>query len=125
MTTSSLSEDQLRQQIRVRLAQAALPAVKGGYKTHPGTGRPCIVCRREIERKEMECEVDGAGIVLIAHDACHVLWREESLKLSGSQPVAMCRYCGKPIQERERRYREPGGDAHVDCRDNAQRRGLQ
>ena len=124
MTLSSLSDDQLRQQIRVRLTQARLPVVSGTYKTHRGTGRPCIVCRREIEPTDLECEVEGAGIVLISHDSCHVLWREESVKLGDSRTMAMCRYCGRPIKEGERRYREPAGDVHVDCRDNAQRRGL-
>ena len=74
-----LSTEQLRQQIRVRLAQGRLPAVAGVYKSHRGTGRPCMVCRRAIGAPEVECETDGAGVVLIAHEACYVLWREESV----------------------------------------------
>jgi len=61
MTTSSLSEEQLRQQIRVRLEQARLPVVDGVSKSHRGTGRPCIVCRRVIEPTEVERQVEGAG----------------------------------------------------------------
>ena len=79
MTTSSLSEDQLRQQIRVRLAQRRLSVINGVSKSHRGTGRPCIVCRRAIEPAEVERELDGAGVVLIAHEACYILWREESV----------------------------------------------
>ena len=79
MTTSLLSVEQLRQQVRVRLAQGRLPTVGGVYKTHRGTGRPCVVCRRAVEAAEAQCEVDGVGVVLIAHEACYTLWREESV----------------------------------------------
>jgi hypothetical protein len=79
MTTSSRSEEQLRQQIRVRLEQARLPVVDGVSKSHRGTGRPCIVCRRAIEPTEVERELDGVDVVLIAHEACYVLWRQESV----------------------------------------------
>ncbi len=125
MTTSLLSSEQLRQQIRIRLAQGPLPVVDGMYKTHRGTGRPCIVCRRSIERPEVEREADGVGVVLIAHEACYILWREESVSYPVLRTVPTCRHCGEPIRESERRYREPGGDAHVECRDNALRRGLR
>lgn len=83
MTTSSLPEEQLRQQIRVRLAHGRLSVASGIYKTHVGTGRPCIVCRRDIGRAEVECQIDGAGVVLVAHEVCYVLWREESVAHSG------------------------------------------
>ena len=125
MTTSSLSAEQLRQQIRVRLTQGRLPVVDGVYKIHRGTGRPCIVCRHAIGPTEVEHVVDGVGDVLIAHEACCMLWREESAILRGLRTVPACRHCGKPIQVGEHRYREPGGDAHVECRDNALRRGLR
>ncbi len=125
MTTSSLSEEQLKQQIRVRLAQGRLPVIDGVYKTHRGTGRPCIVCRREIAPTEIEHEADGAGIVLIAHEACYRFWREESAIQPVARTVPTCRHCGKPIREDEPRYREARGDAHVKCRDSALRRGLR
>jgi hypothetical protein len=125
MTISSLSEEQLRQQIRVRLAQERLLPAGGVYKPHKGTGRPCIVCRREITPAEIEHETDGPGVVLIAHEACYRFWREESVIQSVARAVPACRYCAKPIGEGEHRYREPGGDAHVECRDDALRRGLQ
>ena len=76
---SSASENELRRQIRTRLSEARLPAVDGVWKSHPGTGRPCIVCRRPIEPIQVERQVDGGGIVLIAHEACYTLWREESV----------------------------------------------
>ena len=75
MTSTLLSVDQLRQQIRVRLAQGRLPPGAGGYKTRPGTGRPCIVCRRAVEAPEVEYEAGN----LTAHDTCYLLWREESV----------------------------------------------
>ena len=82
-----LSVEQLRQQLRVRLAQGSLPIVGGVYKTHRGTGRPCIVCRRAVDAAEAQCEVDGVGVVMIAHEACYMLWREESVSsLAPSKP---------------------------------------
>ena len=83
MSTSLLSEEQLRQQLHVRLAQGGLPIAYGVYKTHRGTGRPCVVCRRAIEAGEPQFEVDGVGVVLLAHGACYVLWREESVSSLG------------------------------------------
>jgi hypothetical protein len=85
MTTMSLlSPEQLRQQIRVRLAQGRLPILAGIYKTHPGTGRPCLVCRREIGRTQLEHQVGGGDVVvLIAHEACYALWWEESKATRG------------------------------------------
>lgn len=71
-------DDELRRQIRARLSERRLPAVDGVSKSHRGTGRPCIVCRRAIDATEVECELDGVGVTLIAHEACSVLWREES-----------------------------------------------
>jgi hypothetical protein len=75
MTASSLSAEQLRQQIRIRLTQGRLPVVNGVYKIRPGTGRPCMVCRRAVESPEIECET---GVVQTAHYACYTLWRAES-----------------------------------------------
>jgi len=86
MTTSSLSEEQLRQQIRVRLEQARLPVVDGVSKSHRGTGRPCIVCRRAIEPTEVERQVQGARVYLFAHEACYQLWREESVAARSREP---------------------------------------
>ena len=123
MTTSSLPEAQLRQQIRVRLAQGRLSSASGGYKTRRGTGQPCLVCRRDIGRAEVECEVDRAGVV--AHEACYLLWREESVVQAGLRTVPTCRHCGKPILEGADRYREPAGDVHVECRDTALRLGFR
>jgi hypothetical protein len=80
VTASSLSPEQLRQQVRIRLADRRLtPTTVGIYKIHRGTGRPCLVCLREIAPNQDQYEIQGAGVVLIAHDACYVLWREESI----------------------------------------------
>jgi hypothetical protein len=73
------AEDELRRQVRARLSEGRLPAIDGVSKSNRGTGRPCIVCRRAIEATEVERELDGVGVVLIAHEACYVLWREESV----------------------------------------------
>lgn len=78
MTTSLLSPEQLKQQIRVRVTHGRLPMANGVYKTYRGVGRPCIVCRRLVESTEVEYQVDGLGVVLTAHAACYLLWREES-----------------------------------------------
>lgn len=79
MSTSLLSVEQLRQQIRVRVAQGRLPILAGIYKSHRGTGRHCLVCRHEIEFTQVEYETNGAGGVLTAHELCYMLWREESV----------------------------------------------
>jgi hypothetical protein len=78
MTRSLLSSEQLKRQLRVQLAQGRLPIASGAYKARRGTGRPCIVCLGAIEPTEVEYEVDRRGLVLVAHESCHVLWREES-----------------------------------------------
>jgi hypothetical protein len=85
-TTSPLSEEQLRQQIRVRLERARLPVVDGVSKSHRGIGRPCIECRHAIEPTEVERQVQGAGVYLFAHDACYTLWREESVAARTREP---------------------------------------
>ena len=77
MTTSS-PDDDLRREVRARLSDDRLPMLDGPSKSHRGTGRPCIVCRRPIEPAEVEREVDSIGVVLIAHEACYKIWREES-----------------------------------------------
>jgi len=42
------------------------------------SGRPCTVCRRPIEAAAVEREVTGMDVVLIAHEFCYTIWREES-----------------------------------------------
>jgi hypothetical protein len=56
---------------RLPSSEKRLPSVDGVSKPHRGTSRPFIVSR--VER-----ELDGVDVVLIAHEACYVLWREES-----------------------------------------------
>ena len=88
LTSSLLSEEQLRQQVRVRLAQERLPVAYGVYKTHRGAGQPCVVCRRAVEAVGAQFEVDCAGVALIAHEACYMLWREESVKTLGPRRLS-------------------------------------
>jgi hypothetical protein len=79
------ADDDLRRQVRARLSERRLPAVNGVSKSHRGTGRPCIVCCRVIEPTEVERELDGVGVVLIAHEGCYALWREESVARRASE----------------------------------------
>jgi len=76
---SGLSDDEVRRQIRALLLEGRLPSVDGVSKSHRGTGRPCIVCRIAIEPADVEREVQGPGVFLLAHEACYKLWREESV----------------------------------------------
>lgn len=77
--TEPASDDELREQVRVRLAEGRLPTVAGVSQSHRGTSRPCIVCRRVIDPTEVEREVTGcSGVALTAHEACYKPWREES-----------------------------------------------
>jgi len=73
MVDDAAVRDDLRRQIRARLAEKRLPSLDGVSKSHRGTGRPCIVCRRAIGPTEVERELDGVGAVLIAHEVCYVL----------------------------------------------------
>jgi hypothetical protein len=77
----SVSEDQLRRQIRVRLSENRLPFADGISKSHRGTGRPCVVCRRVIDSTQVEREVEGLGVFSYAHEECYKVWREESVAL--------------------------------------------
>lgn len=76
--------DDLRCQIRARLSEGRLPAINGVSRSHRGTGRLCIVCRRAIEPIEVERELGAAGVVLSAHEACYVIWRAESVAVRAS-----------------------------------------
>lgn len=72
------SDERLRREVRARLTDRRLPLLDGVSKSHRGTGRPCIVCRRPIEAAAVEREVTGIDVVLIAHELCYKIWREES-----------------------------------------------
>jgi hypothetical protein len=76
---SCASDDALRRRIEVQLSEGRLPAVHGISKSHRGTGRLCIVCRRAVGPTEVEREVAGSsGAILTAHEACYKPWLEES-----------------------------------------------
>ncbi len=78
-TPTGPSDDELRGQVRARLAEGRLTPIHGVSQSHRGTGRPCIVCRRAVEPIEVEREVTGcSGVVLTAHEECYEPWREES-----------------------------------------------
>jgi hypothetical protein len=131
--TTGLSDNDLRRQIRVRLATGRLPSVEGVSQSHRGTGRPCIVCRRVVERTDVEREVTGrSGAVLIAHEACYKPWREESrvwrdlvalgesaersgVMDSAEVDVRRCPTCGR---DRASEQKQEGGQTrvHYECR---------
>ena len=77
--TSAASDDERRRQIRAWLSDGRLGSVDGVSKSHRGTGRPCIICRRTIASTDVEREVEGPGVFLHAHEACYKPWREESV----------------------------------------------
>jgi hypothetical protein len=74
-----LSSEQLRQQIRIRLARGRLPAADGVYRHRPGGGEACAVCRRAVNADGAAYGVGNPPRILVAHQACYALWREESL----------------------------------------------
>ena len=71
-------DDVLRRKVRARLSARQLFAANGISSIRRGTGRPCIVCELPIESPTLEREVEGPGVVALAHPACYVIWREES-----------------------------------------------
>ena len=77
--TFAASDDERRRQIRAWLSDGRLGSVDGVSKSHRGTGRPCIVCRRTIEPTDVEREVEGPVMFFHAHEACYKPWREESI----------------------------------------------
>jgi hypothetical protein len=74
-----LPGDALRRKVRARLAARELFLADGISSIRRGTGRPCIVCELPIYPLTLEREVEGPGVVGLAHPACYVIWREESM----------------------------------------------
>lgn len=77
------TQDDVRRQIRARLAAGRLPFPTGVSRSHRGIGRPCVMCRLAIAPTEVEREVEGAEVFIFAHDACYKLWPEESVLARG------------------------------------------
>ena len=71
----------LRRDVRLRLARRQLFAAMGISSVRRGTGRPCIVCDAAIESPTLEREVEGPGVLGVAHPECYKIWREESALL--------------------------------------------
>lgn len=77
--TADAGDDELRQNIRERLADGRLFWAYGGSTVRRGTGRPCDVCGTVIHRESTEREVQGdKGTYVLAHEDCFRIWREES-----------------------------------------------
>ena len=79
MISDLFGDDTLRRLVRARLAKRELFAAMGISSVRRGTGRPCTVCEHPIESPTLEREVEGPGVVAVAHPDCYKLWREESV----------------------------------------------
>jgi hypothetical protein len=80
------SDDDLRRHIRARLSDRLLFSAIGISALRRATGRPCSVCGRSIDSPTLEREVEGPGVLGLAHPVCYKIWREESALLK--HPVA-------------------------------------
>jgi hypothetical protein len=78
-----LPDEPLRRQVRAQLAARQLFLADGISSVRGGTGRPCIVCELPIDSRTLEREVEGPGVVALAHPACYTIWREESIARTG------------------------------------------
>lgn len=72
-------DEELRRQVRAQLANRRLFPATGISSVRRGTGRPCNVCGRAIESPTLEREVEGPGVIGLAHPSCYAIWREESI----------------------------------------------
>jgi hypothetical protein len=82
---ASLSDGELRRQVRDRLSSGALFPTGGRVSARRGTGKPCIVCAKPISTSEIEHEIAGPATVW-AHWDCYSIWRQESDAVA--QPAA-------------------------------------
>ena len=60
------------------MSRRQLFAATGISSVRRGTGRPCIVCEHPIESPTLEREVEGPGVVGVAHPDSYKIWPEES-----------------------------------------------
>ena len=74
---ASLSDGELRQQVRDRLSSGTLFPTGGRVVARRGTGKPCVVCAKPISTSEIEHEIAGPATVW-AHWDCYSIWRQES-----------------------------------------------
>ena len=70
--------DDLRREVRARLSERTLFSATGMSSIRRGTGRPCDVCGHSIDSPTLEREVEGAGVLGLAHPLCYTMWRAES-----------------------------------------------
>jgi hypothetical protein len=74
-------DDDLRRGVRARLSERTLFSATGMSSIRRGTGRPCDVCGHSIDSPTLEREVEGAGVLGLAHPLCYTMWRAESALL--------------------------------------------
>jgi hypothetical protein len=79
------SDENLRLEIRARLASGALFPTGRRIFAGKGTGKPCIVCGSSIAPSEIEHEIVGPTTVW-AHWDCYSIWRQESDALAKPEP---------------------------------------
>lgn len=82
-------ESELKTLTAERIKQRALPAqLPKTVWAGQGSGEPCALCDRTIDKTEMEYELDtlpaaaGANSVVRLHVRCHGLWQHELVHLS-------------------------------------------
>jgi hypothetical protein len=84
-----LTDEELRRSVRERLADGRLFWASGVSTLRRGTGRPCNVCGKTLEKETTEREVQGPreGYAL-THEDCFRIWREESRRVQPPPPPA-------------------------------------
>jgi hypothetical protein len=65
-----LPDAALRQDVRARLSKRELFVATGMSSIRRGTGRRCLVCGLPIESPTLEREVEGPGVLGLAHPDC-------------------------------------------------------
>jgi hypothetical protein len=82
-----LSDEELRRSVRERVADGRLFWATGAATVRRGTGRPCDVCGKAIERESIEREIQAPreGYAL-THEDCFKIWREESRRVQSPPP---------------------------------------
>jgi len=73
-----LPGENLREQVRRRLANKELFLISRKGHAERGSGNSCAVCALVISTNEIQYTVSGSVKTVIAHLACYLVWRQES-----------------------------------------------
>lgn len=79
-------ETELRLTARERIAKGQLPSqTPAQIWAGNGSGQPCALCRKPIQREEVEFEIedrsDGAARTLRFHQVCESVWQLECARI--------------------------------------------